>query len=107
MADAIRIRIENWLTANGGAVLRRTIAPAITVTASTVWPIELPSWRMSGHVINVRAIRGSAFVEIGASADPADYDPPGRGRLLLEGEQERFLVWPESFVIIQQWNVEL
>ena len=42
-----QIRIESWLSADDRAVLRRTIAPAIIITAPTVDPIELP-WKSVG-----------------------------------------------------------
>ncbi|MER9683027.1 hypothetical protein NKJ23_27515 [Mesorhizobium sp. M0184] len=104
MADRIRIRIENWLTANDRGVLRHTIAPAIHITASTLQPVELPSWNMGGHIINVRALKGSAFVEVGNDADASAYDPEGRGKLLIEGESDRWLVRPDSYIMIHEWK---
>lgn len=97
------VRIENWFTDSDRSVLRRNAAPALHVTAPTVEPVPLPSFGGNRLVLDVRALRGNVVVEIGTTEDPADYDPQMHGRLLFQGESQRFLVHAESYILIHEW----
>jgi hypothetical protein len=101
---AVKNRAEYWTLPDGRSVLRRTIAPAIEITAPTVEPTPLPSWNMRGHIINVRALKGSVFVEISIVADASVDDPEGRDRLLIEDESARWLVWPDSYLMMTEYG---
>jgi hypothetical protein len=98
------VRIEHWLTATDRAVFKRTLAPALQVAESTPLPVELPAFNGARHVLHVRALAGSTFVQIGHEESVESYDPAAFGHLLLEGENERFLVQPGSYIMIQEWN---
>lgn len=102
--DNMLVRCEHWFTDTDRGICRRNAAPAIHITAPTMEPVPLPSFGGNRLVLDVRALRGNVVVEIGTTENILDYDPLMHGRLLLEGETQRFLVHAESYMVVNEWS---
>jgi hypothetical protein len=101
--DNMTIRCEFWFTDSDRNIFRRNAAPAIHITTPTVEPVPLPSFGGNRLVLDMRAVRGNIAVEIGTTEHAVDYDPQLRGRMLLAGESQRFLVAAESYMMVHEW----